>query len=315
MFDQVSQNGYAQSATLAALGEQFDIAETPTADRSISQFPNTSVMLKPVFWIVSGDRPTAMPYWAGGDSSVATDTKNPDWKTWRQCAVADPTGEATADAELICNGGQQGETTMAPNSYAVLDLSIDSDDLYAFRLTEAEVDGLGDFPLILDNSNVKDDVASVQAGDYAVLVAMHVTTRETANWTWQTFWWSPEPEPPPLPPDSQTAPASIDAPWDKFHMCTAYYMVTPVGDPAGEPVICFDPYLETNLTGLFSIDRTVTDEVGVNSNCMTCHLAAQVGPAKAEYAVNGYLQPSDDAWFADGVRTEFAWSIAQRAHD
>ena len=28
---------------------------------------------------------------------------------------------------------------------------------------------------------------SAQAGDYGVLVAMHMSTKEIANWTWQTF--------------------------------------------------------------------------------------------------------------------------------
>ena len=37
------------------------------------------------------------------------------------------------------------------------------------------------------------------AGDVAILVAMHVSTRETARWTWQTFWWTPTPENPHAP--------------------------------------------------------------------------------------------------------------------
>ena len=315
MLDHVQQNTYGNSNTLAVLREEFGRAGVPVVDRTIQQFPNTSVMLKPVFWIVPGDRPTPVPYWAGAGLDVATDPQNPDWKTWRQCALVDPTGSASSDEPRVCNRGQDGEIDMAAGDYRVLDLSVDSDELYAFRLTEDEVSGLGDFPMILDNSNVKDDLELVEAGDYAVLVAMHVTTRETANWTWQTFWWTPDRSSVAAePPDSVQAPASIGAPWDKFNMCAAYSMVTPPGDVDGEPVICFNPYLETNLTGLYSVDRTVTDEVGVHSNCMSCHRAAQVtAGAKAEYAVHGYLEPGDPAWFADGLRTEFAWSVAMRA--
>jgi hypothetical protein len=28
------------------------------------------------------------------------------------------------------------------------------------------------------------------AGDYAILVAMHITTNEDPKWTWETFWWN-----------------------------------------------------------------------------------------------------------------------------
>lgn len=35
------------------------------------------------------------------------------------------------------------------------------------------------------------NVARIDAGDYAILTSMHIATRETDDWTWQTFWWQP----------------------------------------------------------------------------------------------------------------------------
>jgi hypothetical protein len=68
-------------------------------------------------------------------------------------------------------------------------------DFYAFRLNQDEVDGLGQFKfkLILSNSNMEETPEEVEEGDYALLAAMHASTREVDDWTWQTFWWTPRP--------------------------------------------------------------------------------------------------------------------------
>ena len=47
----------------------------------------------------------------------------------------------------------------------------------------------------------------------------------------------------------------------------------PVLDPNGQPLLCYNPYLETDLTGLFNKDQS-QQATGVSSNCMTCHRAA-----------------------------------------
>jgi len=59
----------------------------------------------------------------------------------------------------------------------------------------------------------------VQEGDFALLVAMHVSTKEDDNWTWQTFWWNyNQPFPYGAPP------ADVPAPFNNYAMCTAYSM-------------------------------------------------------------------------------------------
>ena len=88
------------------------------------------------------------------------------------------------------------------------------------------------------------------------------------------------------------------------------------GSAAGEPWLCYNPYLETDLTGLFTADRSVSDEVGIHSNCMSCHRAGVFTATKQiDYVVNGYLAKSDPAFFGDGVITEFLWAMPFRAHD
>lgn len=316
MADHLLANRSFDSGTLDALRSDLDLAALPVAERTVADFPNTAVMVKPVFWIVPGDEPSMMPYWAGEGPDVASDQANPMWKTWKQCVLVDPTGSATADEDRDCNVGQPGESPAPAGSYPVKRIGTDpaTSDLYAFRLTQDEVDGLGQFTMILDDTNVDKQLDEVQAGDYALLVAMHVSTREIPNWTWQTFWWTPDPTTiPSTPPNATAAPRDVPAPFDQFHSCTAYAMV----DPAGQPIVCFNPYLETDLTGLLSVDRSVTDAVGKDSNCMSCHFTAQYtgNSSQIDYLVNGQIDAGDPAWFADGVRTQFSWATTFRAHE
>jgi hypothetical protein len=323
MLDQILQNGYYDRSVLQQLANGFDLANTPPELRTVAEFPNTSVMLKPVWWIVPGDAPSMLPYWAGETDKVTADTQNPEWSTWKQCVLVDPTGKAKADIARTCNEGEKGETAMKAKSYDVVPIDTDvsdesESDFYAFRLTQDEVDALGQDKMILDNSNKQGKVEEVEAGDVALLTAMHVSTREIENWTWQTFWWVPDPQDPvATPPNAQTPPSSIPAPFNHFNMCTAYFMTTPVeAGPAGEPWLCFNPYLESDLTGLFTADRSVSDEVGIHSNCMSCHRAGAFTATKQiDYVAHGYLAKSDPAFFGDGVITEFLWAMPFRAHD
>lgn len=319
MFDAIQENRYYDRQVLQALANGFDAAGTPPALRSVMEFPNTSVMLKPVWFVVPGDRPSMLPYWAGDAPDVAADVDNPTWGTWKQCVLVDPTGTATPDEDRVCNAGNPGETPAPARSYAVKQLSTDpaASDFYAFRITQEEVDSFGQFKMLFDNTNKEGKVEEIEAGDYAVLLAMHTSTREIEDWTWQTFWWVPDPTTVvATPPHAQRAPSSIPAPFRSFHMCSAYFMTTPPdAGPAGEPWTCFNPYLESDLTDLYSADRSVDDQVGKQSNCMTCHRVAKFSAAsKVEYAASGYVDKSDPAWFADGVITEFSWAMAFRNH-
>lgn len=312
MKDHVWTNSYWSKQTLNTLNGGWP-ASTPIAQRTIKPFPNTSIMTKPVFWIVSGTQPTMVPYWNGLGSNASTNTANPANPTWKQCVLADPTGQAKNDQDRICNEGQPGQTTMKAGTYQVVPVSAmpAQSGFYAFKLSQQEVDDLKQFADELGNSNVS--TSQVAAGDFALLVAMHVSTREIDNWTWQTFWWQPNPSQLAAdPPTAMSPPSSIPRPWNQYAACTAYYMVTPPGSPNGSPRLCYNPYLETDLTGLDNKDQTVTNGTGVQSNCMTCHRAA-AWPTN-QYAVAFELDPGNPKWFAGNTKVDFAWSMQNFAH-
>ena len=87
----------------------------------------------------------------------------------------------------------------------------------------------------------------------------------------------------PLTRSATIAPLGLQGVWRNYEMCTAYSMVDPPGSETGTPIVCFNPYLETGLTGLD----------GTHSNCMTCHQMAAWPNFSTDYVANGFVSPSD----------------------
>jgi hypothetical protein len=192
-------------------------------------------------------------------------------------------------------------------------------DFYNFKISKAMADSFSTFAATSGDDvghKTRNDSASivemVKEGNYALLMAMHVTGKEINVWTWQTFWWSPNTKDPVTGADR---PASIKAPWNNYNMNTAYYMVSPPGMPhAGEPLISFNPYLETNLIGKLSSEVGSKDSItwyGAFSNCMSCHRMAAWGPST--YIPNGNIDPANPVLFSNNTKTDFLWSIPTRA--
>lgn len=274
--EHVCANQYNLASTLDTLNASFTPA-TPIGDREIVKFPRGAIALKPVFTPIAGSGITILPYWNGPTAS--TNLVNPTPGTWTQCVAVVPPGTAKPDSPTpcSCNG--------IPTTCEVVGL----ERMYAIQLTAAELADMS------ENSSLAG--APLQPGDYAALMAMHVTSKEIDRWTWQTFWWSPNPD---QSPDGDFRPASVKREFRNYNMCTAWSMNGPPESETGTPDVCFNPWLETGLHG---ID-------GVQSNCMTCHrLAAWPGFATG-YKANGFVSP-DDPIFADAVKLDFLWSVTR----
>ncbi|MFA6266449.1 MAG: hypothetical protein WC670_12160 [Pseudolabrys sp.] len=268
-------------------------AGTPVPDRKIVNFPPEAVGLKPIFEVVRGPNNqggvTLLNYWLGDlvtGPGNSTDPQVPWRTTWKQCVVVN-TGTAAPPAGLTCpNGG-------APSG------TVSQRDFYSFTLGDIEVASI----CALQNANP----CTVAAGDYAVLVSMHITTRENDNWTWQTLWWNygqPFPYGPP--------PASVPAPYNHYAMCTAYSMtVNPPNNAGGKNTLCYNPYLEP----------AVPD--GIHSNCLTCHGNASIGNNPnnpgypTSYSPTAYISPTVPAdvvkYFGCQTTTDTSWYVAARA--
>lgn len=315
--------GLNDSAVLDRLNAGFDRQGTPVARRELQTSRGAvdpgAIVLKPVFQFIAGDRPSAVPVWTGVSPPATTSLANPSADTWRRCVVVDPTGTLQPGSRhrLPCNAEPAQD-------WPVVGL----DQFYAIRLGEAQAREFSAFAEASGDdvgAGNKTDVAAlksvVKAGNVALLMAMHVTTKEIANWTWQTFWWGADPGDPVYGADR---PKRIPRPWSRYNMTAAYFMTMPARDPAGEPWIAFNPYLETNLVGTVpGPGGSAIAWTGVHSNCMSCHrMAAWKAAAKPQpgqygdspaYQPSGLIDPADPALFAGYTKLDFLWSLTRAA--
>lgn len=286
-----------------------------------------SFVTKVVFQFIPSDKVSAIPYWHGYGSAntrtnVPGDTLHPPPRYWKQGVAIDPTGKL-----------QPGDSVfMAPNDSVpqmwlkVVPLS----SFYYVTVTAADSAHLTDFGskngddlgFNSDTSGMAVD-SSARPGNLGLMLAMHVTGKEIANWTWQSYWWTP------FPNDSlgSDRPTSISSPWNNYVMTTAYSMLT----TTGAPNISFNPYLETSLA---STPGSVPVWTGVITNCMSCHRRAAVawGPKAvndtihanvADYGPAAQVNPGDSTIFMVTIprskgtyptlKTDFLWSVALRA--
>jgi len=300
---------------LDSINQNFINNNTPIVNREINTSLDStdefSFSLKPVFQFIDGSAPTAIPYWAGISTQTTKSLINPSPDTWLQCVIVDPTEKLKPGdkVKMSCNG-------QTAKLWPVVSLS----KFYHIKITADEAKAFSDFAKTsgddVGQSNKGDSVSvaeMVKTGNIALLTAMHVTGKEIVNWTWQTFWWSPDNNNPVFGADR---PTSIKAPWNNYNMRTAYYMVSPANAKTnGEANVQFNPYLETNLFGYVHNNNLPVDSTawyGVFSNCISCHRMAS-WPGN-QYIPAGYIDGGDTSLFEKLTKTDFLWSIPTRAH-
>jgi hypothetical protein len=175
--------------------------------------------------------------------------------------------------------------------------------------------------------------ANAAAGNYAVLVAMHVAGREITRWTWQTFWWTPTPDTPQTPSSQAIAglrPPQLTGAARNYAMTLAYDMTMPGqpnvgGQNAGTMIYAYNPYLEARFTPVnlpnsiagYAPDGTfASNNVGVACNCMSCHVRANYNPALLNSApkYSGARYTSlDDLQFTGTLQVDLLWSLPEIA--
>lgn len=307
-----------RAATLATLQARFDARRTPNEWRIIPPFPPDAIVLKAAFWLVPGDRVSAFPYWDPAAPPPAGG-RTPNHLTWKRCVAIDPSGALAEGTirRLACNGGRAVDARV-----------VHLDRFVRYRLATPEdvarVRGFAkDISMHTDQERMVTGALVPHVGDYVVLTAMHVTTKEIAAWTWQSFWWTPDASRPPFGGDQ---PSFVQGAPRSYAMCEALAMDVP-REANGGPHRCFNPYLETDLGPTKPyLDRgrvmPADPMAGTRANCMACH--ARAGwPAKMDppftdaasmggIANEGY-RPPDSPYYAHLVRTDFLWSIPLHA--
>lgn len=275
---------YNTAAGLNKLNAAWPAGTTPQ-NRGINDFPIRAIETKPVFGTVKATGLTVQPLWRG--PSASTNPVNPTPATWTTCVLISPTGSGPLRPATAAEIRGVSTTGTACETFLWAPLST----LYAVRLSAQEA-----------KSFAAATGKAVAQGDFAVLLAMHVNTKEIPFWTWQTFWWQPGADTPNgFPGSKQGQPASLKAPWTHYASCAAYDQTTTPGGSTMQ--VCFNPYLETD-PGI---------PAGITSNCMSCHGVALVGPNPAYPA--DYKKPvaffTDPTYFnTQSTHTDFSWAVA-----
>lgn len=274
----------------------------------IPQFPNTGMTLKPVFEIVTQDTLQAcggyykLNVWTGLPPKPISYPEG----SWPGYVYVDPN-----------NGGQGNGSVDIGGKHRTPQTTYNLNDFVHFKLdkqTAAELKA---------NFNMQ-----AKEGDIAILVAMHVTSKEITRWTWQTYWWAPNADNPPAPSSAAIAamrPSQLQGAPRHYAMSQAYTFINPNqpltgGNNIGTSIYAFNPYLEAgfdpgvlgNSAIVITNGKKVVNNYGVLTNCMSCHANANYAPASVTtgpgYLGDTYIDMNSPA-YKGTLKLDFAWSI------
>jgi hypothetical protein len=286
--------------------------------QQIPVFPATSLTLKSAFQIITAStlvdgRYYRLNAWTGPPSTPQA------WAPaqWPGVVWIDIQDGGSGSGQVDLGASTDGSSRTDQTTYPV-------SSMINHRIT----------PLEAAQFNAGQPGSAVAAGDYAVLVAMHVAGREITRWTWQTFWWTPTPDNPQLPSSQAIAglrPAQLTGAARNYGMALAYDMTMPGqpnvgGQNAGAAIYTYNPYLEArfgpanlpdSLAGTNPSGQPASNNVGVTCNCMSCHIRANFNPsnlATAPRYSGARYTDLDDPQFAGTLQVDLLWSLPEIAN-
>lgn len=281
------------SSVLASYGKSGTIGTIPA-------FPSNAITLKPTYFIGhAADTFIRVAVWPPAKGLNPPDSF--PYSSWNQYVYVDILNRQMSGKHLSPVSGNSGPTAASTcNLSDFIHFRIDS-------LMAQEMKGSG--------------VGPVTVGDFALLVAMHVGTKEISNWTWQSFFWSPTPDNPGEPSSALAAglrrKLGVTGAAAHYAVTTAYTMVLPNQPISGgtnsrvKAMIGYNPYLEA-VFGPSTFPTTPNPlnpqfKYGIQTNCMSCHSQA-TADGNLSYNTDQYIDMNDKA-FVNRVQLDFAWSI------
>ncbi|NCD68611.1 hypothetical protein [Mucilaginibacter agri] len=286
---------------------------------AIPAFPDSAINIKPVYYIgKQSDSLIRIPAWPGEPLIPHTFGSN----VWNSYVYADVTNsQPKGKIPKPCRG-------ILPTKAQIDSATCNVSDFINYKIDAATANYI----------NQQQGGTSFAAGDIALLVAMHVTTKEISNWTWQTFYWAPNPADPKLPSNQYAVnarPAQLKGAAAHYALSVAYTEVMPNQPVSGgsaknaTPVIGYNPYLEAGFNPQTFIDYPnawkPNFKYGIQTNCMSCHALAspqdtviaqiQGQPTVLDiYATDQYVDMKSN-YFKNKVLLDFAWSLRDNVID
>lgn len=283
-------------AGLTTLHDGFASGAVPIEQRQVPEFRFGAVALKTV-WVLIRSEGMDLPVWKPDTErkGITGDERGYPPEHWatkiRVITHAVPADAAAAAPAPTIADPAAGST---PSPYNTINV----DRFYNIPLdSQRLVDSINVSLGLTDDEKTK---IGARVGDVAVLVGMHVATKELPDWVWATFWWHPEPDSGDF---AAERPDTVKGVWRNYLMDVALDPMTP-RECDGRPNACFNPWLEAKLNG---------NGGGVNSNCASCHARARWHPTKY-YSPTFFKQgrvPMTNEIFADTVRLDYVWSLSK----
>jgi hypothetical protein len=310
---------------------------------TIPDFPASSIVLKPMFWPVKKDGFTVLPVWDwdANKPGSASDDRYAGYEIqslWKR-AVAITTVPSVPPSKLDYLYGVY-DSTESTNPKLIGPITYDStafqvasvNDFYHRQLNQAELNALSVCDrALLDASAYWAYNRAFEPGDYVVLIAMHIMTKEQPEWTFQSLWWQPDADNSSkcgrYCGDRPTIPG--DTTFQHYLLTTTYGTIqqTPPPPPAHPNYyspqgailpVAYNPYIE------LAASHPIT------TNCMNCHHRAAWPPLASmnkpdEGRTSSYLQDSPgspnvletfqwDAPIFNGlVKLDAMWAVSDRA--
>jgi hypothetical protein len=270
---------------------------------SVPPFPDTAITTKPVYYVGhKGDQLIRIPAWPGQPTVPQAFGES----SWNSYVYADVHNLQKPGRKLV------PVTSSNPTPAQILAATCNLNDFINFKM---------DTVMAAYINQQQGPVQGVTAatGDIAILVAMHVTSREIHNWAWQTYYWAPNPDTPFLPSSNLAAklrPKQLHGAASHYAVVTAYAEVLPNqpingGTNTGvTPVIGYNPYLEATFgPATFAFPNVMNSkfQYGIQTNCMSCHALATMSPA-APYSTDQYISMNNPI-FTNTVQLDFSWSM------
>ncbi|CAA0094713.1 Uncharacterised protein [BD1-7 clade bacterium] len=200
----VQSNDLYDSKTLKKFYKNKDTDAVSTV------LPDTFISTKHMFWPVKGCKPGvkvgeagcrirygALPAWIPSEwisINYATDSAYRGYETWDKVVAIDTCGEDCPDslyAELTLTHVKNAApiTTHNPKVFpadAFVHIQV-SEEALQTGFTETD-------RALLDQATIwayGDKSGGFEAGDFLVVAAMHINTKEIDSWAFQSVWWSP----------------------------------------------------------------------------------------------------------------------------
>lgn len=273
---------------------------------AIPEFPNTSITTKPTYYAGKADKNglIRVPVWISPDPAKAF-----RYNQWTTFVYVDINNKQDKNKTLV------PVTTSNPTDEQIASATCNVNDFIHYKIDRTGAEYL----------NSHQDVGTTPSrqffeGEYVLLVAMHVTTKEIRNWTWQTYFWCPDPSNPPSPSskfEASLRPKELKGAASHYAVSVAYAMVWPNqpitggSDKGARPIIAFNPYLEGGFgKDVFALKNNFRPDFqyGMQTNCMSCH-ATSAMTNDNRYCTDMYIDMMDTALFKNKVKLDFAWSI------